>query len=139
MPQSTVDRPVSAAAMAAFSSERALIIQDVVERSLGRADEVSHHGEEAERRVSSGISFTTQMLEAAMSVGDVALLEDQLKWAGDRLPHDGVVMANVVSRFRIYIDVVEERLSELHAAEILPYLRWMIDRQSEMMKQEDTD
>jgi hypothetical protein len=128
--------PISKEALAAFREEKSAITQEVAARSLSREDEVAHHGEEAGRLVTSGIEFTTRMLEAAMTVGEITLLDDQLTWAMERLPHDGVSPQYVLNRFRIYRQVVEDVLPKPHASEITPFLDWMIARQRELIGQE---
>lgn len=129
--------PVSAAALAAFRKEKQAIIQEAAARSLARRDEVAHHGDEAERLITSGLEFTTRMVDAAMKMGEVALLDDQLTWAMDRLPHDGVSPEHVLKRFRIYRQVVEEHLPAAHAAEVVRFLEWMIARQQELLQREN--
>lgn len=126
--------PVSAATLAAFRSASPAIIAQVVARSLAQENKVTHHGENAEQLITAGIQFTSRMLEAALAVGEVALLEDQLTWAMDRLPHDDVAPEHVLNRFRIYREVVQERLPAEQAAEIIPYVDWMITRQQELMQ-----
>lgn len=127
---------VSAEALAAFRAASQSIVDRVVVRSLANQDEVVQHGEAAGPLITSGIRFTTQMLEAAMAVGEVALLEDQLAWATDRLPHDGVSSEHVLHRFRIYGEVVQELLPAKYWAEIMPFVDWLIARQQEIMRQE---
>jgi hypothetical protein len=126
---------VSAEALAAFRAASQSIVDRVVARSLAHRDDVVQHGEAAGPLITSGIRFTTQMLEAAMAVGEVALLEDQLAWALDRLPH-GVSPEHVLKRFRIYGEVVQELLPAQYAAEILPFVDWLIARQQAVMPQE---
>ena len=126
--------PVSDAALAAFRKEKKTIIQEVTTRSLRQRDEVAHHGEKAEQLIRSGIEFTTRMLEAAMVMGEVALLEDQLAWAMERLPHDGVSPEYVLNRFCTYREVVEEHLPAAHSSEIIRFLEWMITRQRELLQ-----
>ncbi len=129
--------PVSAQALAAFRGASQSIIERVVARSLARTDEVVQHGDVAERLITSGIRFTTQMLDAAMAVGEVALLEDQLAWAMDRLPHDGVAPEHILNRLRFYAEAVQELLPAEHAAEVLPFVNWMIARHGEMTQHGD--
>lgn len=129
--------PVSAEALAAFRKEKQAIIQEVAARSLARRDEVAHHGDDAERLIRSGLEFTTRMVNAAMAMGEVGLLDDQLTWAMDRLPHDSVSPEHVLNRFRIYRQVVEERLPAAHAAEVARFLEWMIARQQELVQREN--
>ena len=126
---------VSAETLAAFRGKQEAVIRQVAERALAREQEVAHHGDQAERLVTSGLKFTSRMLDAAMAVGEVSLLEDQLTWAMERLPHDGVVPAHILNRLRIYREVVGETLPERHANEIEPYLTWMIARQKELLEE----
>ena len=72
---------------------------------------------------------------ALTTTRQVSLLEDQLTWAMERLPHDGVVPAHILNRLRIYREVVGETLPERHANEIEPYLTWMIARQKELLEE----
>ena len=51
------------------------------------------------------------MLDAALATGEEVLLADQLTWALDRLPHDGVAPQHVLARFRILRDVVIARMT----------------------------
>ncbi len=126
--------PVSPATLAAFRAAGPAIIRETVARSLARNEEVAHHGEQAERVIAAGLGFTTRMLDAVMAVGEIALLEDELLWARDRLPHDGVAPEHVLSRLKIYREVTIEMLPREQAAEVEPYLDWMIARQSEVIE-----
>lgn len=118
--------PISSEAMEEFQENKEDIIRETVQMSLEREEEVAHHGEEAEKIIRQGIEFTTRMLESAMLVGEPLLLEDELTWAKDRLPHDGVALEHVHSRFLIYRERLQEKISPEHAPEILSYLDWMI-------------
>jgi hypothetical protein len=128
--------PISPEALESFQDNRDIIIKETVSRSLKRDHEVEHHGENAPQLLTTGLEFTTKMLEAAMSMGEVALLEDELKWAQDRLPHDGVQMEHVLIRFKIYRDVVTETLPSGYAKEITTFIDWMINYQQALMGQD---
>ncbi|NYB52314.1 MAG: hypothetical protein HVN35_07150 [Methanobacteriaceae archaeon] len=130
--------PVSAEALEAFQAASDDIIKETVKRSLEREDEVIHHGDDAGELITSGITFTTQMLEAAMSMGEIPLLEDELQWAKDRLPHDGVELEHVKVRLQIYRNVVSEKIPAEHSQEINQFIDWMINRQEEIISQEKT-
>lgn len=125
--------PLTPAALDAFRQARPEIIRRVVARSMEHEDQVAHHGQEAQRLLTSGIEFTTRMLDSAMTVGHGALLEDQMTWAQDRLPHDGVEPEHLLTRFKIYEDVVGELLPAEVAAQVNAYLQWMIARQKELL------
>jgi hypothetical protein len=120
--------PVDHDALSAFKSARQSINEQVVQRALQRPKETAQHGDQAAEMISSGIEFTTRMLENTMPTGQTALLEDQLAWALDRLPHDGVAPEHVLSRFTIYAGVVAELLETKDAQQINRYLEWMINR-----------
>lgn len=118
--------PASEEALKAFHNASQEIIKKVVSESLANKEDVAHHGDEAERIITSGLQFTTSILESAMRVGEASLLKDQIEWAGDRLPHDGVSMAHVARRMNILIEVVKEVLPSRYADEIIPYIQWML-------------
>jgi MerR family transcriptional regulator, light-induced transcriptional regulator len=123
---------VSPAALEAFRAASPAILAETLARSLARREEVAHHGAEAERLIAGGLGFTMKMLDAAMAAGESALLEDELSWAIDRLPHDGVSVDAMVSRIRILEDVVLELLPPLPGAEIASVLQWMGSRLQEL-------
>lgn len=128
--------PISPEALESFQENRNIIIKETVSRSLKRDHEVDHHGEKAPELLTTGLEFTTKMLEAAMSMGEVALLEDELKWAQDRLPHDGVQMEHVLNRFKIYREVINETLPSGYANEINTFIDWMISYLQDLMGQD---
>jgi hypothetical protein len=128
---------ISPEALASFKEKSPLIIKETVKRSLKRDKEVAHHGDQAEKLITSGLEFTTRMLEAAMGMGEISLLEDELSWAQDRLPHDGVEMEHVLSRFKIYRDVVKDTLPPEYAAEVNGFIEWMIVHQKEIIDEKN--
>lgn len=128
---------ISPEALESFRENSQLIIKETVRRSLKREEEVSQHGDKAEKLITSGLEFTTKMLEAAMSMGEIPLLEDELTWAKDRLPHDGVEMEHVLTRFKIYRDLVGEKLPPEYATEVTGFIDWMIAHQKEIINQSD--
>jgi hypothetical protein len=128
---------ISVEALESFRENSQLIIKETVRRSLKREEEVSQHGDQAEKLITSGLEFTTKMLEAAMSMGEIPLLEDELTWAKDRLPHDGVEMEHVLTRFKIYRDLVGEKLPPEYATEVTGFIDWMIAHQKEIIDQCD--
>jgi hypothetical protein len=128
---------ISPEALESFRDNSPAIIKETVARSLKREEEVSQHGDQAEKLITSGLEFTTKMLEAAMSMGELPLLEDELTWAKDRLPHDGVEMEHLLTRFKIYRDVVKENLPPEYADEITDFIDWMITYQKEIIRQKN--
>jgi hypothetical protein len=123
---------ISPEALESFRKLSDNIIKETVSRSLENKDEVSNHGDQAERILTIGLEFTTKVLDAAMSVGELPFLEDELLWAKDRLPHDGVMMEHILSRFKIYRDVVNEMIPVKYANEVNYFIDWMIARQNEL-------
>ena len=124
---------ISPQAIDAFRTASPTLIKETVARSLARTDEVAHHGEDAERLLTAGMEFTVRMLEAAMLTGEIPLLEDELAWAKDRLPHDGVSPEHILSRFKIFREVIISTLPDPYTAEITPFLDWMMARQQEII------
>ena len=120
---------ISKEALTSFQEHKQQIIIETVNRSLQRPEEVEHHGQKARDILTAGLGFMTQNLEVAMTLGEVTFLEDQLNWARDRLPHDGVSMEHLLSRFKIYRDVVKETMSRKHSDEVIKYIDWMIEHQ----------
>jgi hypothetical protein len=117
---------ISRGALAAFRSASPHLIKETVAQSLLNTADVVQHADQAENLITAGLEFTTRMLDSAMSVGVPALLEDELLWAKDRLPHDGVSMHQVNSRLKIYRGIILNKLSPRDAAEVVVYLDWMI-------------
>jgi len=124
---------ISVEALSAFRKASSVIIQETVARSLERKDELIQHGENSENLLTAGLEFTTRMLDAAMATGEIPLLEDELTWARERLPHEGVAPQHVLSRLRIYRDVVNEILAPEYAREVTQFLDWMISRQQDLI------
>ncbi len=119
---------VSRTALEAFRRDTSRIIAETSSRALARTEEVVHHGADASRLITSGIEFTVRMLDAAMAAGEGALLEDELRWALDRLPHDGVSAEHNLSRFALLREVVKERQSPNGASEVAAVIEWMEGR-----------
>ncbi len=116
---------VSQEALNAFRRETSRLVAETVSRALARKEEVAHHGAEAPRIITAGIEFTVRMLDAAMAAGEGVLLDDELRWSLDRLPHDGVLPEHLLSRFKLLREVVKECMPKALAAEIAQVIEWM--------------
>jgi hypothetical protein len=134
MHSETEPMPVSPEALAAFQAQRIIIVQTVVARALERQNEVVQHGEQAAQLLTVGLDFTTQALEVAMRLHNTKMLDDQLQWANERLPHDGVQPEHLLTRFEILAQVVDATLPVQHAAAINGFVRWMVVRQRELIR-----
>jgi len=89
-------------------------------------------GNTAEEKIRSGLDFTIEVLISVMSLGDVNLLEDQLNWAKDRLPHDGIEPEHIMENMKILAGVINELMTKTDADSIAPYMQWMIKRMERM-------
>lgn len=118
--------PISDEALDAFKEAHDDIVGETVRRSMLIREHVAHHEDQASRLIASGLNFTVNMLEAAMISGRIELLEDQMKWAMERLPHDGVLPEHIAKRLELMADVIKEKLDPGHSSQIAPYLEWMI-------------
>lgn len=123
---------VSTAALEAFRGLSARIISETTARALAKSEDVAQHGADAPRLIASGIQFTVRMLDAAMASGEDALLEDELHWALDRLPNDGVSAEQILSRFAMMREVVNGCIPPGPAAEVVAAVRWMERRLREL-------
>jgi Asp-tRNA(Asn)/Glu-tRNA(Gln) amidotransferase C subunit len=128
-------KPVSPQALTAFKKRRLQIMQAAVTQSMEELDKVNQHGDQAEALLTAGIDFTTQALEISMQLHNVEMLEYQLQWAWDRLPHDGVQPDHILSRFKILAQVIESILTAEDAREVTPFVKWLIKRQNELIQE----
>jgi len=126
MPESAELKAISPEAMAAYRYACPDLIKDTVAESLKETCNVEEFGEQAERIVTSGLVFTTRMLEAAMAMGSKIILKDEIEWAQDRLPHDGVDMMQVVCRIKILRRQIINRIQPALASEITAYVDWLL-------------
>ena len=120
VPQQTLDL---------FEAQRLAIVQAVVARCMAQPEQVTHHGGDAERLLTLGLDFTTQALGVAMRLQNGELLEQQLRWGNDRLPHDGVSAGQLLTRFELLASVISELLPPADAQLVNPYVQIMIDAQ----------
>jgi hypothetical protein len=115
---------VSGAALEAFRAAAPRLLADTAARALAVTEDVAQHGADARRLVTMGLEFTLRALDAAMADGRAELAEDELRWALVRLPHDAVSMEQVLSRFRLLRELVDESLPSAPAAEIAAVIAW---------------
>jgi MerR family transcriptional regulator, light-induced transcriptional regulator len=120
-------------ALAAFQAQRLNIVRATVARSLENQAEVAQHGAQAEELLTTGLDFTTQALEVAMRLHNTDMLEYQLQWGNERLPHDGVAPEQLLHRFEILSQVIEATLPAPYAQGITPFVQWLMARQRELI------
>ncbi len=121
------DLPViSPETLAAYEANRARIVNEVVERSMQRPDEVAQHGSQARQLLTVGLGYTTEALGVAMRLHDCELLLIQVRWANERLPHDGVAPQHMLTRFQMLADVVRATLAPADASAVNQYVDALI-------------
>lgn len=131
----TIPTPnVSTEAQLAFRKNHAKIIDQVVARLLAEPGQFSHLGDQAESTIKAGFEFTSSSLESCMLINNASLLIDQLRWAKDRLPHDGISMDRMTKNLQVYCDVITELIPVPLADEIVGLIHNMISAQIEIMK-----
>lgn len=119
---------ISKEALASFRAASPEIIRETVALALLSKEDVAQHGAQAEKLITSGLEFTTRMLDSAMTFGSTDLILDELLWAKDRLPHDKVSMQQVANRMKIYRHTILNKLPPGLASEVISYIDWMTAR-----------
>jgi hypothetical protein len=120
---------VSPEAQAAFKKNQPKIIEQLVARLLAEPGQFDHLGNQAESTLKAGFEFTSSSLEACMLMNDASLLINQLSWAKDRLPHDGISMERMLKNLQVYCDVITQVLPAAYAAEIVQMIEQMMAAQ----------
>ncbi len=128
---------VSKSALTEYRKLLGQIIEEVVD-SIVQDRNLEGDGRDQIDLLPAGFEFTLKMLDGAASVGDLALLEDQLQWAVQRLPHQGILPEHLLNRFQLLEIIMEEVLSEGTWTEFHPYIQWMIARQRQLVDQDQT-
>jgi hypothetical protein len=114
--------------IASFKRLKNSLIDRAVSNIMLHSRSMDELGDTAEEKIRSGLDFTIEVLISVMSLADVNLLEDQLNWAKDRLPHDGIQPDHIMENMKILSGVINELMTETDADSIVPYLEWMIKR-----------
>ena len=117
---------VSVAAQAAFRKNHSQIIDSSVAKLLAEPGAYDHLGEQAEQILRAGFEFTSSSIEACLQVNNLSLLIDQLRWAQDRLPHDGIRMDQMAHSLVVYCQVIREYLAQNQADEIISVVHTII-------------
>jgi hypothetical protein len=134
---------VSSQALAAFRDARPAIVQETVARVLAqeermvgheRALSVSKGKVQAKHMFTAGLDFVLKMLDTVMSLDEPAIIDDQLAWVKQRLPHDGVRPKHIVVLFQILAEVLSDLLPDEYAEQVVPFVQWMLARQRKLMQ-----
>jgi hypothetical protein len=126
---------ISYEAQAAFKKNRVIINDMLVTRLLAEPGQFDHLGDQAESTLKSGFEFTSAGLEACMLMNDSSLLVDQVRWAKDRLPFDGISMERMEKNLQVYCEVISDLLPKPYAAEIVSMIQDLISVQQKIMKE----
>jgi len=125
-------KAVSQEAMNAYNKAKKQIESAVVERAMKDKKDIVQHGDKAEDILRSGISFTSEIMASAMTVGEPGLLKDQIEWSKSRLVHDGVDQEQIKKRFQYFIQEIERQLPQDYSTQIVPFFDWMIRNYSKV-------
>ncbi len=123
---------ISQQAQAEFKKNRLKMNELLVTRLLAEPGAFDHLGDQAESVLKSGFEFTSSTLEACMLVNEASLFIDQLRWAKDRLPHDGISMQRMGKNLEVYCEVISETLPPSYAAEIVHLIQQLMTAQQEI-------
>jgi len=109
---------VTPSALNSFRAAHDQILTETARRSAARPGAGDQPDPVSIETIKAGLQFTLRMLDAAMATDSVEILDDQLHWARNRLPHDNVSPALVLAEFELLAEVIEQCLEPEHAAEI---------------------
>ena len=129
---------VTAVALAEFRDKKDDLVAKTISRLIESRTDYQHFGDKAEDIMTAGFGFLNQMLETTLEFDETAILEHQLEWSMNRLPHDGVPVSMLLNNIRVYRLVVEENLSPESAGVVGRVLGWMLDRLEELNRGLDT-
>lgn len=110
--------PLPAEVLVRLASVREVVAAKVVVR-LGLSAS-------AGEKVKAGVLFTLRMLEAVAAVGDGILLEDQMRWALDRLPHDGIPPRMLARNLEVLREVLREEMADAWSGALESYCVRMV-------------
>lgn len=122
---------ISQDAQQAFRKNKTQIIDTLIANLLEKPGAFDHLGDQAEQVLRSGFEFTVNTLDACMQVNDISLLADQLNWAEDRLPHDGISMERMKMNLDSFCLVISEIIPSPLDNEIIGLVQTMIKPQDE--------
>jgi hypothetical protein len=71
-------------------------------------EQISHRSAGVIRLPATGMEFTLKMLITAMQFTEISILENEIRWALERAPHDRALPGHRMSRFEILKRVLGE-------------------------------
>ncbi len=127
--------PTATAAQAAAVLERrcSQIINAATAQALEDRDEIALLGDQAASMFVAGFEAVTRTIETALLLQNTELVERQLVWFNERQAHDGAALERLANHLAIYSVVIEDVLPADIAQIVNHYVRWMINRQNELI------
>ena len=117
---------LDAQALQEFRKQQNQLVEKTVARLMEAKADFAHMGDKAESKMLAGFGFINRMLETTMEFDEIAIMEHQLEWSANRLPHDGVPMPIMIKTLHVYRQVIEENLSAESSQRIGQQLEWMV-------------
>lgn len=124
-------------ALAEFRKQKVNLTEKTIARLMESKAEFQHFGDQAADIMHAGFGFLNRMLETVLEFDETAILEHQLDWSANRLPHDGVPLSMLLNNIRVYQQVIEEDLTPASSRVIGHRLDWMINRLEELSQNTD--
>jgi hypothetical protein len=122
---------VEPAAVAEFIEKTYEIKKNILEKAITLfPDALPQDGPEV---LEAGLDFILKGFASAMEMGELKIMDYQIEWGMDRLPHDGVSSLNVLATFRLVGEVVNELLSPGHAHQVQLYIDWSLAKIESMI------
>ena len=123
---------ISNEALNLFRDMKDDIVRKSVKISMNESGSEDLLGDDAFDVLFNGIGITVDMVDNAMGISDISILEDQLNWAISRLPLDGINPGYIRDRLIVISGVIKEIMPEKISHEINAYFEWMIKKLEEL-------
>jgi hypothetical protein len=128
MDTESVNKPESSEVIKEFVEKKDEIMKQTLASWIKNGEMRGAQTIEISEKYQAGLVFTLDMLTTAIALDDPNLLEDQIKWANIRLPHDGVSRTDMIENLLILKEVVNKIISQDNQEPIVIYLDWMIEK-----------
>jgi hypothetical protein len=128
MDKEFLNKPVSSEILEEFVERKDELIKHTIANWVKNSEAGEAQTKELSEKYQAGLVFTLDMLTTAMELGDLDLLEDQIKWALIRLPHDGISHNDLIENLVLLKKEFEEFISQENLDPIVFYLDWMIEK-----------